>query len=142
MSAEAFCVPRTFEPSAAVRFDVPQHYLVYAASGRLRLSFEEQTWTLPPTRAALITASTPIDIELPQRVVASSALFDPVWAPPPAAPLSVFEVTPLVRHLLLACRDYPSPDVALGEEGRALFRALQVVAWKLARSPSRRSSWG
>lgn len=101
MSAEAFCIPRTFEPSPAVRFEVPQHYLVYAASGRLRLSFEDQARTLPPTRAALVTASTPIDIELPQRVVANSALFDPTWAPTPAAPLSVFEVTPLVRHLLL-----------------------------------------
>lgn len=136
MAAEAHCLHRTFEASPSSAFCVPRHYLLYATSGRLRLSFEHRTWTLPPARAALVAASTPIEIELPGAVVANSVLFDPAFAPPPAEPLSVFEVSALVRELLLAGRSYASPDESLDEEGRALFHALRVVAWRLAQSPS------
>ena len=136
MTAEAYCLHRVFEAAAASTLCVEQHYLVYVASGRLRLTHAHRTWTLAPARAALIAAATPIEVELPRRVIANSALFDPKTAPAPAARLSVFEVSPLLRQLLFSCRSYTSPSIPLDDYGQALFRALRAVAWRSASSPS------
>jgi AraC-like DNA-binding protein len=102
----------------------------------MRLEAEGQAWTLPAARAALIAADTPILVTLTARVTANSALFSQTFVAAPRHPLSVFEVTPLVRELLRECRAYTSPTEPLDEYATPLFRALATVCWRQAQSPS------
>jgi AraC-like DNA-binding protein len=134
-AADAYLVARIFEPEPERLFEVPHHYLLYAESGALRLEAEGRRWTLPPARSALIAAGHRVRIGLPRRVVACSALFAPGFVPDPPAMLSVFDVTPLTRELLLALRGVGAED-ALDARSDALFRALAAEAWRLSRSPS------
>jgi AraC-like DNA-binding protein len=134
-AADAYVVSRVFEPEAERTFAVPHHYLLYAESGALTLEAEGRRWTLPPARAALIAAGHPVVIGLPRRVAACSALFAPSFAPEPPAALSVFDVSPLARELLLALRAVGAAD-RLDPRAEALFRALAAEAWRLSRSPS------
>jgi AraC-like DNA-binding protein len=132
---DAYVVARAFAPTPERRFEVPHHYLLYAESGSLTLEADGQRWTLPPARAALIAAGRPVLIGLPRRVAACSALFAPGFVPRPPAALSVFEVSPLMRELLLALRGVGECD-PLDPRSRALFRALAAEAWSLSASPS------
>jgi AraC-like DNA-binding protein len=93
-------------------------------------------WVLPPARAALIAAGEPIRVAIPQPVTTSSVLFDPAFAPQPAEPLTVFDLSPLARALLSECVDWPDAAEPLPPYARSLFGALAAVAWRLAQHPS------
>src|SRR5258705_13846899 len=80
-----------------------RHYLLCPSAGALRLEAQGQAWLLPPARAALIEAGRPIQVSIPQPVTSASVLFDPGFAPPPPAPLTVFDLTPLARALVAEC---------------------------------------
>jgi len=131
----AYSFVRTFAPEPPRRFEVDRHYLLYATRGALRLTAAGRSWSLPPARAALIQARTPIDIALPQAATTCSALFATDFGPAPPAPLAVFELTPLARELVVACGVYGA-DAAWDAHAEALFRALQAVTWRLAEAPS------
>ncbi len=113
-----------------------RHYLLWSASGTLRMEAGDRAWTLPPARAALIAAHRPIRIHLPGPVTACSALFSPGFVPDPPAALRVFDMTPLARALLLECRDFGPEGRPLDDHGRLLFRTLAAVTWKLALRPT------
>jgi AraC-like DNA-binding protein len=109
--------------------------LLYVERGALRLEAEGRSWTLPPARAALIASNRGIEVTLPQRVTALSALFDAAVFPAPPATLSVFEVTPLARELLRGCSRFGEEDEQ-DEYALQLFVTLALVAWRLAEHPS------
>ena len=113
-----------------------RHYLLWCASGTVRMEAEGRAWTLPPARAALIAAHRPIRIHLPGPVTACSALFAPGFVPAPPAALRVFDMTPLARALLLECRKFGPEDRLLDDHRQLLFRALASVTWKLALQPT------
>ena len=136
MSAEAYCLTQVFEPAPAAEFRMDRHYLLYAARGTMRLEAQGRRWSLPPARAALIAADTPVIITLPRRLTACSVLFSPGHIGPPPAPVSVFEMTPLARALVLECRAWGDPEGQLSDHARLVFQTLGSVTWRLSASPS------
>lgn len=132
----AYAFVKDFDPEPAKTLVMDRHYLLYAAQGSMRLEAEGMGWTLPPARAALIHAGREITVTLPQKLTACSTLFHVDFVPAPATSLSVFEMTPLARELVLACRKY-GPDSQLDDFGRQLFQMLAATAWKLAETPSK-----
>lgn len=122
-----------FPAGGPIEFRDTRHYLLYARSGLLRLEAEGRRWSLPPARAALIAAGQPITFWLPQPVTALSVLFDPDWAPPPAKPLTAFDLSPLARSLLdelRPCTDGPRDGYDL-----QLFDTLRQTIWRLSETP-------
>lgn len=132
----AFCHTGTYDPAPAQLFQVPQHYLLYAARGSMRLEAGGRSWMLPPARAALIAADHPVSVTLTRPLEARSALFDAAAYPAPPTPLSVFEVTSLARELLAACAPWTRDETARPASAAALFDALRALAWELAETPS------
>jgi AraC-like DNA-binding protein len=132
----AYSFVRDFAPAPEQVLCADRHYLLCVSRGALRLEAEGRAWSLPPARAALIAAGRPIRVTIPQPVTSASVLFEPGFAPPPPAPLTVFEMSPLARALVSECGrwgDEPRPLPRLGE---TLFQALAAVAWALAEQPS------
>ncbi|WP_433201355.1 AraC family transcriptional regulator [Dactylosporangium sp. CS-047395] len=133
MTAQAYSFVRTFAPEPERELCVDRHYLLCASAGALRLEAQGQAWLLPPARAALIEAGRAIRVSIPQPVTTASVLFDTAFCPPPAAPLAVFDLTPLARALVAECADCADSGTPYGA---ALFTALAAVAWRLAETPS------
>lgn len=137
MKAGAYSVFQSFAAAPRSEFTFDRHYVLYCALGALRLEAEGKVWALPPARAAFIAASKPIYVTLPQPVVACSVLFDPAFIAPPAATLTVVNMSPLARELVLACSAWNDPNQALDAYGHQLFSTLATVVAKLAETPSR-----
>lgn len=135
-SADAYVVFQEFQPAPAEVFQVDRHYLLYASQGAMRLEAEGTTWSLPPARAAIITAGKPITITLPQKMTINSALFKPGFVPDPPAALTVFEMTPVARELILECGQWGPDNDALSPFAAQMFQTLAAVTWRLAMSPS------
>jgi len=127
---EALVIHGNFPAGGPIEFRDTRHYLLYARSGLLRLEAEGRRWSLPPARAALITAGQPITFWLPQPVIALSVLFDPGWAPSPPGLLSVFDLSPLARALLDELR--PCAEGPRDDHDRRLFDTLRHTVWRLA----------
>lgn len=136
MTREAFAFARDFDAAPAAELRVDQHYLLCASRGALRLEAHGRSWVLPPARAALIAAGEPILVAVPQPVTTSSVLFDVGFAPPPPAPLTVFDLSPLARALVSECVQWPDAAEPLPTYARSMFGALAAVAWRLAQDPS------
>jgi hypothetical protein len=132
----AYSFVRTFPPEPARDLCVDRHYLLCASAGALRLEARGQAWLLPPARAALIEAGRPIQVSIPQPVTTASVLFDTGFTGPPPAPLTVFDLTPLARALVLECGGWGESDEPLTPYAEALFAALAAVTWRLAERPS------
>lgn len=136
MFPEAYSLYRTFEPAEPAAFRMTRHYLLYAEKGTLRLDAFGQRWTLPPARAAWITAGQTIEVTILSQVQSASVLFSPELLPPPAQPLAVFDVTRLARELIAECRQWGDDGLPLSPYAKQLFTTLAAVACKLAEAPS------
>jgi AraC-like DNA-binding protein len=136
MNRKAYSFVRTFAPEPARELKVDCHYLLCASAGALRLEAQGQAWLLPPARAALIEAGRPIRVTLPQPVTTASVLFDTGFTPPPPAPLTVFDLSPLARSLLTECSPWGERDQPLTAYAESMFAALAAVTWRLAEQPS------
>jgi AraC-like DNA-binding protein len=136
VSRPAFSFVREFLPAPTARFCVDRHYLLCVSRGALRLEADGTVWSLPPARAALISAGHPVDITIPTPVVSASVLVDTAFAAAPAAPLAVFDLSPLARALLDECGAWGDADEALPAYAVTMFQALVAVTWTLATRPS------
>ena len=136
MTREAFAFAREFAAAPPSELCVDRHYLLCASQGALRLEVHGKSWVLPPARAALIAAGEAIEVAIPRPVTTSSVLFEPGFAPEPACPLSVFDLSPLARALVSECVAWPEADEPLPPYARSLFGALAAVAWRLTQHPS------
>ena len=136
MTREAYTFVRSFpaEPPRELRVD--RHYLLCCSEGALRLEDDGRVWSLPPARAALVTAGRPVTVSIPQPVTTASVLFDTGFAPPPPAALTVFDLSELARGLLAECAPWGESAEPLPPYARTLFAALAAVAWRLAERPS------
>jgi len=132
---DAYVVAQEMPASAARHFQVPFHYLVYAERGTMTLESGGRRWTLPPARAGLVAAGHGVQVALPRPVTICSALFAPDFAPPPPAPLAVFEMSGLARELLFSLRGF-GEAVPLDDYARPMFRALAAAAWRLSERPT------
>ena len=135
MTREAFAFARDFDAAPPSELCVDRHYLLCASRGALRLEAHGQAWVLPPARAALIAAGEPIHVAIPHPVTTSSVLFDVGFAPPPPAPLTVFDLSALARALVTECVAWPDADEPLPSYPLRVFGALAAVAWRLAEHP-------
>ena len=136
MTRGAYSFVRTFAPEPTRDLCVDRHYLLCASAGALRLEAQGQAWLLPPARAALIEAGRPIRVSIPQPVTTASILFDTEFTPPPPAPLTVFDLSPLARALVAECGRWGERDEPVTGYGETLFAALAAVTWRLAEQPS------
>ncbi|MEQ6903063.1 AraC family transcriptional regulator [Nocardioides sp. YIM 152588] len=136
MTREAFAFARDFAPAPAAELRVDRHYLLCAARGALRLETRDRVAVLPPARAALIAAGEPIRVTIPQPVTTSSVLFAVDFAPPPPAPVTVLDLSPLARALVTECVQWPDAPEPLPAYARSIFAALAAVAWRSAEDPS------
>ncbi|WP_284154711.1 AraC family transcriptional regulator [Algicella marina] len=112
-----------------------RHYLLYALQGTLRLEADGKRWSLPPARAALIRADQPVTITILSRLTSASVLFAPDFCAAPPEALTVFDISPLARELIRACRPF-GPNAPLTPHAETLFRTLAEVALVLAETPS------
>ncbi|MCK2238030.1 MULTISPECIES: AraC family transcriptional regulator [unclassified Crossiella] len=136
MTAKAYSFVREVEAGPARELRTDRHYLLYASAGALRLAAEGQVWLLPPARAALVEAGRPIQVSIPRPVRTASVLFDTGFAPPPPAPLAVFDLSPLARCLVAECGGWGDPEQVLPPYAETMFAALAAVTWRLAEQPS------
>lgn len=128
----AYCVNADFPAGPPRPFRMDRHYLLYALAGSMTLTYESQRWTLPPARAALVAADTPIEVAITHPLRCCSVLLDAGTHPAPPALLSVFEVTPLLRELLATCRPWDAPDGPRPALAETLFGTLAALAWSLS----------
>jgi AraC-like DNA-binding protein len=136
MEQEAYCLHSCFSPAEPSEFLTDRHYLLYALEGTLRLEAQGQRWTLPPARAALITAGHPITISILSKLTSASVLFAPGFIPAPQQILSVFDVSPLARELIYECRAWGPDSGPLSAYAQRLFETLAAVVATLAQNPS------
>ncbi len=132
----AFAVNRDFPAAPTADFCMDRHYLLYARAGTMRLDHGGRQWSLPPARAALIRAGTLVRITILNPLSACSVLFDAAHYPPPGTDLSVFDMTPLARELIIACRAWGAEGADQPTLAPPLFAALQALTWRLADQPS------
>ena len=136
MDPKAYCFHKTFEPAGPSEFRMDRHYLLYAMQGTLRLEAQGQRWTLPPARAALISAGHPITISILSRLTSASVLFAIDFMPAPPDVLSVFDVSPLARELIGECQTWGADNGPLTPYSRSIFQSLSAVVTRLAQTPS------
>jgi len=134
MRRAAYSLHRAFDPAAPAIFRMDRHYFLYALSGTMRLEADGQRWTLPPARAALIAANHPVEITLLTRLTSASVLFDTAALSPRAA-LTVFDMSPLARELVSACRAW-GEDRLPDAYAQLLFRMLAAEIQRLSETPS------
>jgi len=101
----------------------------------MRLEVGGKTWVLPPSRAAWLAAGTPIGMSFSGPITCCSVLYKPGEVPAPKADCSVFELTPLAREMLLACRAWGPEATAHEPLAWQMFAALATLTQKLAEAP-------
>lgn len=126
---------RSFPSLARVVRSFPQHYLLYASHGAIRLELDRVIWLLPPQRAAWIAAGTDIAVMSDTPFTTCSVLFDTPTIPAPDFACRVFAMSPLAREMAqYAMRWGPGRDpddpVANG-----FFGALAAVCAELYAQP-------
>ena len=131
----AFCFYKVFEPEPAKTISFDRHYLLYAAKGSMRLEVGGKTWVLPPSRAAWLAADTPIGMSFSAPITCCSVLYKPDEVPAPKAACSVFELTPLAREMILACRSWGPEAEAHEPLAWQMFSTLATLTQKLAGTP-------
>lgn len=113
----------------------PHDYLLYASTGAFQLDVDDATWALPPHRAALIAAGTPIRVRLIAPATCASVLYMPGVLPAFAFHCRVFALPTLAREMLQhAMRWGPErdPNDAAADH---FFLALANVCLELAAVP-------
>ena len=133
----AFTVVSEFEPEPLTTLTFPHHYLLYALDGLMRLEAGGRCWTLPPARAAWIAAHEPINVRIERKVSSCSVMFSTDAYAGPSHPLRVFDMTPLLREIMLALRPYGPDRTDLPPHARQMFDLAAMLAEQLSANPSR-----
>jgi AraC-like DNA-binding protein len=132
----AFALVRQFDAEPPTRYRFDRHYLLYALRGTMRLEAEGRSWSLPPARAAWIRAGVEILFSIDRPISCCSALFSATDYAAPERPLTVFEMTPLLREVMKELRPF-GPEAEHPVEARALFDLAALLAERQSRAPSR-----
>lgn len=135
MTNGAYCIHRRFVSTGPTEFRMDRHYFVYALSGTMRLEADGHRWMLTPARAALIAANHAVAVSVLSPLTSASVLFERSLMRP-YGPLRVFDLSPLCRQLVRACRTW-GPDHEDSDYCRAIFRALAAETHRLSKNPSR-----
>jgi AraC-like DNA-binding protein len=133
----AFVLNSGFAPEPLTTYVFPRHYLLYALEGLMQLEAGGRCWTLPPARAAWIAADHPVNVRITRRITSCSVMFSPDAFAAPAHLLRVFDMTPLLREVILELRPYGADCTDLPPYARQLFTTAALLAERLSASPSR-----
>jgi AraC-like DNA-binding protein len=133
----AFTVVSGFDPEPLTTHTFPRHYLLYALEGLMQLEAGGRCWTLPPARAAWIAADQPVNVRITRRITSCSVMFSPDAFAAPTHPLRVFDMTPLLREVILELRPFGPDRTDLPPYARQLFDTAAMLANRLADTPSR-----
>lgn len=129
----SFAYPKRFdEPFDTGERVFKQPYLLYASDGAFHLDVEERSWLLPPHRAALILAGTPIRIRTNAAATSASVLFAPGGAALPSLSCQVFRVTPLIAEMIRYATRWDERQAALDSSSQTFLAALADVAGEAA----------
>lgn len=131
---EAYCFFQHLEPRPPLDAVFDRDYLLYAAKGALRVTVAQESWLLPPSFAAWAPAKTRLLVNIDKPVTTCSVLAAPGFcAAFPDRP-TVFQMSPMTRHMIRHCKDW-GPDAAHPSEAESVFLALlNVCAGLVARS--------
>jgi AraC-like DNA-binding protein len=132
----AFAVVSGFDPEPLTTHTFPHHYLLYATDGLMALEADGRCWTLPPARAAWIAANQSVNVRIARRITSCSVLFSPDAYPAPTNPLRVFDMTPLLREVMLELRPFGPDCTDPPPYARQLFATAAMLAERLAATPS------
>ncbi|MEM6928620.1 MAG: AraC family transcriptional regulator [Myxococcota bacterium] len=91
--------------SMAIDWDM----LLFGIEGLFELQTDDASWRLPPTRAAWVKAGTHVAATTLGAVRCASVYFRQGFAEPIAPGLRVFEVTPVVREMVLHAQQWSEP---------------------------------
>ncbi len=133
----AFAVVRRFDPKPPTRYRFDQHYLLFALQGTMRLEAEGRCWSLPPARAAWIRAGVEILFSIERPISCCSVLFSATEYTAPVRPLTVFEMTPLLREVMKELRPFGPEATKFPAQARTLFDLAALLAERQSRAPSR-----
>jgi AraC-like DNA-binding protein len=133
----AFTVVSEFEAEPLTTHTFPHHYLLYALDGLMRLEAGGRCWTLPPARAAWIAANEPINVRIDRKISSCSILFSTDAYAGPSHPLRVFDMTPLLREIMLELRPFGPDRTDVPPHARQMFDLAATLAEQLSANPSR-----
>lgn len=126
---------REFVSLAPLERTFPQHYLLYASRGAIRLEVGHVTWLLPPQRAAFIRAGTPIAVASDTPFTSCSVLFDAATFAAPPFDCRVFAMSALAREMTRHAMRWGPDRAADDPEADDFFRALAAVCAELYAHP-------
>jgi len=101
--------------------------LVYAISGVMILSTHNASYVAPPQRAIWIPAGVEHEVRCRGRVQIRTLYISPEAAPDLPANCEVFEVSNLLRELILAAVDLPIEYDLEGRDGRVMTLILDEI---------------
>ncbi len=119
----AYCFFQDLEPRLPMEVAFDRDYLLYAIKGALRVTVAEDSWLLPPSFAAWVPAHTPILVHIDKPVTTCSVLTLPGFCTALPAIPSVFQMSPMTRHMIRHCKDW-GPDAEHPDEAKGFFLAL------------------
>ena len=129
----SFAYPKRFdEPFDTGERIFGQTYLLYASAGAFHLDVEQRSWLLPPHRAALISAGTPIRIRSNAAATSASVLFAPGCVAQPSLPCQVFRVTPLIAEMIQYATRWDAQQAASDQSSQPFLTALAGVVGEAA----------
>lgn len=112
----------------------PRFQLVYAARGVMTVDTRDATWVVPPQRAVWMPPAVAHRLTAKGVVQLRSLYIRPDAAARMPATCEVFEVTPLLRELIVRATELPLEYDARGAAGRIMRLLLDELAG-LARLP-------
>ena len=130
----AYCYFQSFKPRPPLDAVFDKDYLLHAVSGALRLTVERESWLLPRSFAAWIPAGTPILVGISKPLTTCSVLVRPGFCVMMPKTPTVFQMSPMTRHMIQHCKDWNS-DAPHPPEAEGFFLSLlNVCAGLVAKS--------
>ena len=111
---------------------VPPHrheraQLAFAVSGIMSISTEEGVWVVPPNRALWVPPETEHSVRATTRLLMRTLYIEKDAAPGLPDRVSVIDVSPLLRELILAAAEAPVLYEEGGREGRIMALILDEI---------------
>ena len=128
----AYCFFQEIEPRPTFEATFERDYLLYAVSGALRVTVGADSWLLPPSFASWVPAHTRLVVDLAKPVTSCSVLVRPSFCTALPQEPTVFQMSPLARHMIRHCKDW-GPDDPQPDEAEGFFRSLLNVCADLAK---------
>jgi len=132
----AYCFNKTFPPCPPKTMQFDRHYLLYSATGAMRLEAEDRYWILPPSRAVWIPPNTPLQIEISKPSECCSILFDPKFIQSPYSQCQVITLPSIIREMILFSRKWGPETIEFDEYATHFFQSLAHMCAELKSLPS------